>query len=101
MFNFNLSVNGKQCNIILTYCSPSQLSEDFDIFLSNFEWFLDYIANRSPFLGTIIDDFISRSKNWSSNNKTTYEGKKLESLTSQFGFKQVISDPTHVLQNSS
>ena len=36
-------------------------------------------------------------KNWCSSDKTTYEGKKLESLTSQCGFKQVISDPTHIL----
>ena len=33
--------------------------------------------------------------------KKTYDGKKLESLTSQCGFKQVISDPTHILESSS
>ena len=34
-------------------------------------------------------------------DKTTYKGKKLESLTSQCGFKQVISDPTLILECSS
>ena len=30
--NFSLSVYGKQCNITLIYCSPSQSSEEFDTF---------------------------------------------------------------------
>ena len=89
------------CNITLIYCSPSQSSEEFDTFLSNFEFLLDYIANRKPFASIIICDFNARSNNWCSSDKTTYEGKKLESLTSQCGFKQVISDPTHILESSS
>ena len=100
--NFDLSVHGKQCNITLIYHrSPSQSSEEFDTFLSNFELLLDYIANRSPFVSIIIGEFNARSNNWCSSDKTTYEGKKLESLTSQCGFKQVISDPTHILESSS
>ena len=85
----------------MIYRSPSQLSEEFDTFLSNFEFLLDYIANRNPFVSIIIGDFNARSNNWCSSDKTTYEGKKLESLTSQCGFKQVISDPTHILESSS
>ena len=99
--NFSLSVYGKQCNITLIYRSPSQSSEEFDKFLSNFEFLLDYIANRNPFVSIIIGDFNARSNNWCSSDKTTYEGKKIESLTSQCGFKQVISDPTHILESSS
>ena len=90
-----LTSYGKQCNIPLNYCSPSQSSEEFDTFLSNFEFLLDYIANRNPFVSIIICDFNARSNNWCSSDKTTYKGKKLASLTSQCGFKQVISDPTH------
>ena len=61
--NFNLSVNRKQYNIILIYGSPSQSSEEFHTFLTNFELLLDNIANRSPFLSIIIDDCNGRSKN--------------------------------------
>ena len=61
--NFNLSVNGKQYNIILIYGLPSQSSEEFHTFLTNFELMLDNIANRSPFLSIIIDNFNGRSKN--------------------------------------
>ena len=72
--NFSLSVHGKQCNITLIYRSPSQSSEEFDIFLSNFELLLDYITNRNPFVS--IMHFNARSNNWCSSDKTTYEGKK-------------------------
>ena len=99
--NFNLSVYGKQCNISLIYCSQSQSSEGFDTFLSNFELLPDYITNHNPFVSIIIGDFNASLNNWCSSNKTTFEGKKLESLTSQCGFKQIISDPTHILESSS
>ena len=36
-------------------------------------------------------------KKMCSRDKATYKGKKLQSLTSQCGFKQVISGPTHIL----
>ena len=66
----------KQRKITLIHCSPSQSSEEFDTFLSNFELLLDYIANRIPFVSIIIDDFNARSNSWCSSDKTTYEGKK-------------------------
>ena len=87
MFKFQSSIYGKQCNITLIYRSPSQSSEDFDKFLSNFEFLLDYIANRNRLVSLIIGDCNARSNNWCSSDKTAYEGKKLESLTSQCGFK--------------
>ena len=55
---------------------------------------LDYIGNCNPFVSIIIGDFNTRSKNWYSSNKKSYEGKKLKSLTSQCKFKQIIRDPT-------
>ena len=33
--------------------------------------------------------------------KQLMKAEKLESLTSQCGFKQVTSDPTHILESSS
>ena len=69
----------------MIYCSLRQSSEEFDLFLTNFELLLGYIANRNPFVSIIAGDFNLRSKNWCSSNKTTYEDKKLESLTSHCG----------------
>ena len=67
--NFSVSVNGKQCHITLIYRSPSQSSEEFQTFSTNFELLLDNIANRNPFVSII-------TKNLCSSNKITYEGKK-------------------------
>lgn len=47
----------------------------------------------------IIYDFNPRSNSWCSGHNTTYEGKEIESLTSQYGFRQVISDLTHILES--
>ena len=80
--NFKLSVNGKHNSITLIYCSTSQSSEEFYTFLSNFTLLLDYNANRNSFVSIIIGDFNARSKNWCSSDKTNYEEKKLEYLTS-------------------
>ena len=99
--NFSLSVYGKQCNITLINHLPSQSSEESDTFLSHFELLLNYIANRNPFVSIIIGDFNPRRNNWCSSNKTTYESKKPEPLTSLCGIKQVIGDPTHILESSS
>ena len=92
---------GKQCNIILIYRSSSQSSKGFVTFLLNFEFLLDYIANRNPFVSINIGDFNPRSNSWCSSDKTTYEGKKPQTLTLQCGFKQVISDPTPILESTS
>ena len=61
--NFNLNVNGNQYNITLIYGSPSQSSEAFRTFLTNFELLLDNMANRNPFVSIIISDFNAMSKN--------------------------------------
>ena len=49
----------------------------------------------------MIGDFNAKSSNWSSNNTTTAEGAQLDYLTSLYGMKQVITEPTHILENSS
>ena len=70
----------KEC-LSLIYRSQSQSSEEFDTFLSNFEFILYHIANRNPYVSIIIGDFNVMSNSWCSSDNTTYEGKKLESLT--------------------
>ena len=49
----------------------------------------------------MIGDCKGKSSNWSSNDTTTVEGAQLDYLTSLYGMKQVITAPTHVLENSS
>ena len=49
----------------------------------------------------MIRDFNAKSSNLSSNDTTTAEGVQLDYLTSLYGMKQVITEPTHILENSS
>ena len=49
----------------------------------------------------MLGDFNAKSSNWYKHDKTTYEGSKIEAITSQLGLKQLIQEPTHILPNSS
>ena len=62
---------------------------------------LDFLVQKNPFLMTTIRDFNTKSKNWYSHDKTSFEGKTIESTTSWFGLYQLINEPNHLLENSS
>ena len=46
-------------------------------------------------------DFNAKSTNWCANDQTSFEGNKIEHITSQFGLRQIINVPTHVFDLSS
>ena len=50
---------------------------------------------------TTTRDFNAKSKKWHSQGKTSFEGKTIESIISQFGLYQLINEPIHLLENSS
>ena len=91
----------KKCYVITIYRSPSQNTEEFEEFLQNFEKLLLDISKRKPFMTIILGDFNARSTAWWADDTTNTEGIHLESLTSTHGFHQLISEPTHILPNSS
>ena len=84
--------------IIVSYCSPSQISTQFD-FLSNFEKLFDSVQTFQPAFTVMLCDFNAWSKSWWSGDSTTMEGTRLDCLVSIHDFHQLISEPTHVLQN--
>ena len=49
----------------------------------------------------MIGDFNAKSSNWSSNDTMTAEGAQLDYLTYLYGMKQVITETTLILKNSS
>ena len=49
----------------------------------------------------ILGDFNIKSSNWYKHDKKTYEGSKIDAVTSQFGLQLLIKEPTHILGNSS
>ena len=99
--NFEISFGGKICNFISLYRSPSQSSDTFEDFADNLELNLDKISNKSPYLLVVLGDFDVKSSNWYKHDKTTYEGSKIDAITSQFGLQQLIKEPTHILTDSS
>ena len=98
--NFEISFGGKLCNFISLYRSPSQSLDVFEKFADNFELNLDKVTNKNPYLIVILGDFNAKSSNWYKHDTTTYEGSKIDAITSQFGLKQLIQEPTHVLTDS-
>ena len=57
------------------------------------------VNNR--YLSVILDDFNAKSSLWCNNAITTYEGSKIDGVTSQFGLQQIIKKPTHFTGDSS
>ena len=67
--------------------------------LKNFELNLDTILASNPFFTVGLGDFNVKSNLCCKSDKT-YEGSKIEGITSQFGLQQLISEPTHHTKNS-
>ena len=49
----------------------------------------------------ITGDFNVRPTNWCKNDLSTSEGTQVDSFTTSYGLSQIISNPTHILPNSS
>ena len=96
-----MSINNKRGYVVSMYRSPSQTSDDFNSFTTNLEKLVVNISSTNPHFILMIGDFNVKSSNWSSNDTTTAEGATLEYLTSLYGIKQVVTEPTHILENSS
>ena len=69
-------------------------------FADNFEFNLDNVTNKNPYLIVMLGDFNAKSSNWYKHDTTTYEGSKINARTSQFGLKQLIQEPTLILTDS-
>ena len=59
---------------------------------------LEIPAQKNPFLITVINDFIIKSKNWYNKDKTIFEGNPNENVTSQLGLNQLNNEPMNILQ---
>ena len=87
--------------IAVLYRSPNQTSSAFNYFLSNFEKMPQEISAFKPNFSIILGDFNARSKSWWNSDINTNEGTKIDSVTCSYGLQQLISQPTHLLANSS
>ena len=99
--SLELRIGDKLCNFISLYRSLNQSSDDFVSFLDNFQLTLDTLAQKNLFLMVALGDFNAKSSNWYNKDITSDEGRKIEAVTSQYGLRQEINEPTHILNNST
>ena len=86
--------------IAVIYRSTSQSTNKFKEFLVNFDKSLKQVNMLKSSFTIIIGDFDGRSRSWWSDDITSYEGSRIDSVTPTYEFHQLISDPTHLLFNS-
>ena len=84
---FEILIDGKLCNFISLYRSPSQSSDSFEEFVDNMQLSLGKISKQNLVLSVVLGDFNSKSSNWYKQNKTTFKGFKIDAVTSQFGLR--------------
>ena len=98
--NFEIKIKDKLCNFISLYRSPNQSQDDFESFINNLEYNLDSVMVNNPFLTVVLGDFNAKTSLWYNNDITTYEGSKIDGVTSQFGLQQIIKEPTRFISGS-
>ena len=95
-------VIGKKKGYAITlYRSPSQNQSEFEHFLLSLEILSCNIRSKDPAFTIVLGDFSARSKSWWVHDITNNEGTQIESISSLYGFSQLISETTHILQNLS
>lgn len=89
------------CNFISFYHSPSQKADSFGSCLEDLKLNLHTMNGNNPFIMVMIGDFNARSSSLCLNDKSNSEWTKIDCLVTQYDIKQVINQPTDLLQNSS
>ena len=98
---FEISINNKKGYVVSLYRSPGQTQDEFYSFINNLKKLIIDIYSRKANFVLMMGDFNAKSCNWSIDDTTTLEGAQLDSITSLNGIKQLVSEPTHILQQSS
>ena len=96
-----VTISNRKGYVITLYRFPSQTFGEFQFFICNLEKLLININSFDSHFVILLGEFNAKSKWWSINDTTAEEGTILENLTSLFGMKQLMSDPTQILQYSS
>ena len=86
-----LNLKNKKGYVISLYRSPSQSIEEFEEFLFNLDQTLHDISSLNPSFVMLLGDFNAKSSSWYSQDITSSEGFRIESLTSFYSFTQLIS----------
>ena len=91
-------MNFLNVNYVPDYCIflhfISLSTDDFDLTLDNLD-------ESNSHLVVALGEFNIKSSNWYINAKTTRADAKIEFVTSQYVFHQIINEPIDILENSS
>ena len=79
-----------QINFVTSYHFKDNLVNLVIDFVYNLDLTLEALTHKNPFLTLIIGDFNAKFNKWCSTHKTTPEGAKLDSLTSQYSLTQIL-----------
>ena len=101
IINFEIRIGGKLCRFVSLYRSPSQSQDDFEAFANNVELNIDTATANNNFFTVVLGEFNTKSNLWFKGGKTTYEGSKVDGITSTFRLQQIINEPTHITVGSS
>ena len=82
------------------YRSPSETSDDFNSFTTNLEKLVITISSINSRFILMLGILMPSGVICSSNDTATAEGAQLDYLTSLHGMKQVITEATHISENS-
>ena len=96
-------VKSGSSRLLLGHCyrSPSQDSDQFDLFKQKWEQTIQNIYDCSPTASIFIGDFNARNSDWWAGDTTTTQGNDLSEISAQYDLHQIIDGPTHILPNSS
>ena len=95
-----LTIQNKKGYVAVMCRSPSQSSIEFESFLSGFEDMLSSVLFSKPQFTVILGDFNAGSSSCWSDDITNPNSNLIDSLTTTHGFKQLVSDATHILPQS-
>ena len=82
--HFEIKIADKICTFISLHRSPCQSKDEFESSADNLEVNLDLVVHRNPYLIVVLGDFNVQTKGWYPLGKTTYEGARIDGITSQF-----------------
>ena len=95
-----VTTGSKKCIIGTVYRSPTQNSDEFESFLSNFDFLLQDISNHNPYLTLLLGNYNARNAKCWHHDITTTEGIQLETTTTIYGLQQLIDEPTHICKTA-
>ena len=70
-------------------------------FLSSFEDLINEITLSNSFFYLILGNFNAQSPIWWDDDKISIEGARLDTLSLFHGLRQLIKEPTHLMENSA